>query len=77
MAVLFPSQLIIKIKQIQTSFLKILQANKLLQKFAKSASSAVKKSSDRDTSPAKGGIGAKQALSLRTIYPSKWFFYRT
>jgi len=37
MVVLFSSQLIIRIKQIQTSLLKILRANDPLQKFAKSA----------------------------------------
>jgi len=41
----FSSQLIIRIKQIKTSFLKTLGgANNLLQKTAKPASSAVKKS---------------------------------
>ncbi len=53
---LFSSQLIIRIKQIKTSFLKILGANNLLQKSAKSASSAVKKSR-RD--PAAGGMAVR------------------
>lgn len=61
-AILSSSQLIISIKQIKTSFFKILGANNLLQKSAKSASSAVKKTSDRDTSPAKDGISARQVL---------------
>ena len=41
----FSSKLIIRIKQIKTSFLNVLRANNLLQKSAKSVSSAVQKSS--------------------------------